>query len=127
MSSGGRQITRQGEGERRALALDAVHVERAAVRRRDGLGDGQAETDARDGVALRGGRAKEAGEQLALLTGGDADTGVADGQLGDAAAPGRSTSEIEPSARRQADRSDRVTRPPEGVNFTALETRLSQA
>ena len=55
---------------------------RAAVGGGDGLGDGQPEAHAGDGVALRGGRPEEAGEQLALLPGRDAHAGVAHRQLG---------------------------------------------
>src|SRR5829696_5325068 len=42
-------------------------------------------------------------------------------------APGRSAAQTVPSGACQAARNDSVTRPPAGVNFTALETRLSHA
>jgi hypothetical protein len=43
------------------------------------------------------------------------------------AAPGRWSVLTSPSGVAHAARSDSVTRPPAGVNFTALETRLSHA
>ena len=125
-----RTTCQRGERQREggALALGADQVERAAVRGGDGLGDGQAQAHAGDGVALRGGGAEEAGEQLALLAGGDADAGVADRQLGDRGGV-RALVGGDLAVRRSARpaRSDSVTRPPAGVNLTALETRLSQA
>ena len=94
-------------------ALDADEVERAAVRGRDGLGDGQAETHAGDGVALRGGGAEEAGEQLALLAGGDADAGVADRQLGDRHRV-RALGVADRAVRRSASRTQREGHPAAG-------------
>src|SRR6516225_2507675 len=84
----GWRAARQSHGEHRAFALLARHSHVAAHHARELAGDGEAETGSAEALRGRGISLAELLEQLCLLLGSHAYTGIGDSELDEVAAIG---------------------------------------